>query len=195
MRNLFILLTITLGARSFPVPVGESDLDLFYPDSASDSGLDLGWDLGSDSGLDFGLNSGLDSGLDSGLFSNSIGLDDSSQSFLLAGNDGWSVTPPGGDTSWTGKDRDGSKGDWPVKIPGWRPTPGSKRPAGGDSGTIINSDVNGPTNFELSPDQINTILTGGTVVVGGIVWGYNKATGAINSLGDILGPLVPSVGI
>lgn len=188
MRDLFIILTIISVARSLPLPIALGDLDLFSPN------------LGSDSGLDSGLDSLFDPGLDS----YSIGLDDSSQPLFLASSgtettgstpenppttpksapitEGWSVTPPGGDTSWTGRDRQGSSGDWPVTIP----APPSRF-------TTINSDVNGPTSFELSPDQAEALIEAGVLAVGGVTWLYNSVTGTISKLGDSIGGWMPSI--
>lgn len=189
MRNLFIVLTIVSAASAFPLPFLEDDLNLF----SSDPGLDT----------------------------YSIGLDDPSQSFLLAGSDTgntneippttdapassgdllpgfdpdvydipWSIIPKGGDSSWTGVNRPSPQSDGSYLSP--EEKLGREHSGQDYEGNYgINPDANGPTNFQLSPEQTAALVKAGTLVVGGVTWVYNGVTGAITSIGNALGGFIP----
>ena len=75
----------------------------------------------------------------------------------------WSIP---GDDSWTDAER----------------TP--RQPSEGYGITTVNPDVNGPTAFELSPEQVTALIAAGMMVINGVTWVYNGATQTINSLGD-----------
>ena len=191
MRDLFVILTILSAASAFPLPSAEDDLDFF----SSDSGLDSGFD------------------------SYSIGLDDSSQSYLLAGSDigntdqtlpgtqppiGSTEIPAGFDPnvfdvpwsipdgSWTGVNRPSRQPDGSLQTPEDKFIQGERgEDYEGNYGITVNPDVSGPTSFELSPDQTDTLLKVGSVVVGGVTWLYNSVTGTISTVGNALNGFTP----
>ena len=184
MRDLFFILTAISIATAAPLLSPRLDL---FTDSGSDS-----------------LFSGSDLSSGSDLFTST--LDDSPQPLLLAGaSDPGTTTntltyPPGydptqwndvpwsvggGDSSWTGVDRPSRQPDGSLQTPEDKFIQGEKgQDYEANYGTpTVSPDVGGPTSFDLSPDQVNQLISVGVLVVGGVTWVYDATTKMINSLG------------
>lgn len=189
MRSLFIILTIISAARGLPLPSAQDDL---FSDSGYDSGYDSLYDSGSDS--------------------SSFLSDGSSDTFLMAGSDTgsskpdwksmypdanipdgwdpdnydipWTIVPGGKDSSWTGADHPSSQSDGRYTNPEDDFIQGERGEdySGPTYGITVNSDVNGPTSFKLSPEQQAAVISAGTLVIGGVTWVYNSVTGVISGI-------------
>lgn len=190
MRDLFIILTIIAAASAFPLPSAQYDM-------FSESGVDAGYD------------------------SYGFIPDDSSQSFLLAGSDTGntnegditpSTTPPQGspqlpagfdpevfdgipwsipDGSWTGSNRPSHHADGQYITPEEKFRQGEKGEDYEGNYGGINPDIGGPTSFELSPEDTAKLIEAGSLVVGGITWVYNAATGTISWLNNAFNGFTP----
>lgn len=202
MRDFFIILTIISAASAFPLPSAQ-DADLFS-DSGSDpysltlDGLNqpslsdqplllAGSDIGDTNEVPAPSGSSPPQAppIANPPFQLPAGFDPS-----VFDDIPWSI--PSG-SSWTDLNRPTSQGDGSYITPEEK---FRKEQTGEDYetnyGYNINPDVNGPTSFELSPEQTSALIKAGTLVVGGVTWVYNGATGVINWVGNTLGGWVPS---